>query len=169
MVQKQMYLGKAHYVDNGIDMSNEFEVIARQDEKTAELLHEQGFYNQSVYYYMQSMEKYIKSFICKKIDITNDYYANRLRQLGHSLDASIDFFIEIVSGNDVNLRIQVSNQLKNDVLKGIHFSTIHNLTRYPSYKNGSYRIIDMSRNDCIQLRNIYDMLKIYINSINAKI
>ena len=90
-------------------------------------------------------------------------------QLGHSLDAAIDFFIEIVSGNDNNLRIQVSDQLKNGVLKGLRFSTIHNSCRYPSYKNGSYRITEMTRNDCVQLKGMYDMLKTYINSINIRI
>ena len=169
MGQKLVYLGKLRYVNNSIDMSTEFETIARQDEKTADLLCKQGLYNQSMYYYIQSMEKFIKSYICKKIDITNDYYANRLRQLGHSLDAAIDFFIEIVSGNDNNLRIQVSDQLKNGVLKGLRFSTIHNSCRYPSYKNGSYRITEMTRNDCIQLKGMYDMLKTYINSINIRI
>ena len=116
-------------MNNGYDMSEEFGMIAKQDEEVANLLCRQGFYNQSVYYYIQSMEKFIKSFICQKIDVTNNYYANKLRQLGHSLDAAIDFFIEIVSGNDNNLRIQVSEQLK----------------------------------------DIYDMLKTYINSINVRI
>lgn len=169
MAQKPVYLGKLHYANSGFDMSEEFAIIAKQDEKAAALLCKQGLYNQSVYYYIQAMEKFIKSFICKKIDITNDYYANKLRQLGHSLDSAIDFFIEIVSGNDNNLRIQVSDQLKNGVLKGIHFSTVYNAARYPYYKNGNYRITEMSRNDCLQLRDIYDMLKTYINSINVRI
>ena len=30
-------------------------------------------YNQSVYFCIQSMEKYVKSFICKKVDISNKY------------------------------------------------------------------------------------------------
>ncbi|MEY8334903.1 hypothetical protein AALB53_17635 [Lachnospiraceae bacterium 47-T17] len=169
MGQKPVYLGKFHDVNNGIDMSIEFETIAKQDEKTADILCKQGLYNQSAYYYIQSMEKFIKSYICKKIDITNAYYANRLRQLGHSLDDAIDFFIEIISGNDSNLRIQVSEQLKRGVLKGIRFSTIHNVCRYPVYKNGSYRIIEMKKHDCTLLREIYDMLKTYINSINVRI
>ncbi len=167
--QSQKYLGEPYYVNNGIDMSGEFEEIAKQDEKAAVFLCKQELYNQSVYYYIQSMEKYIKSFICKKIDITNDYYADRLRQLGHSLDASIDFFIEIVSGNDNNLKIQVSSQLKKGVLKDIHFTSVYNAVRYPYYKNGSYRIIKMSKSDCAQVQDIYDMLKTYINSIAVRI
>lgn len=169
MKQNSVYLGESRYINDGIDMAAEFEMIAKQDEKAAILLSNHGLYNQSVYYYIQSMEKFIKSNICKKLDITNDYYANRLRDLGHSLDAALDFFIEIVSGNDNNFRIQINEQLKNNVLKGIHFSVIHNSSRYPSYKNGRYRITEMTRHDCIQLQNIFDMLKVYINSINIKI
>lgn len=48
MGQKPVYLGKLRYVNNGIDMSTEFETIARQDEKTADLLCKQGLYNQSM-------------------------------------------------------------------------------------------------------------------------
>lgn len=65
------------------------------------------------------MEKYIKSAIYRKIDVTNDYYANKLRVLGHSLDDAIDFFIEIVSGNNEILKMQITEQLKNSVLRGI--------------------------------------------------
>ncbi len=128
-----------------------------------------GMYNQSAYYYIQSMEKLIKSFICRKIDMTNDYYANKLRKLGHSLDSAVDFYIEIVSGNNELLRVQVSKQLKDIILKGIHFSTIHNSVRYPSYKNGNYRITEMTQNDCIELQNIYNSLRTYINDIHVKI
>ncbi len=135
----------------------------------SKLLYEKGFYNQSVYFYIQSMEKYIKSAICKKVDITNTYYANRLRNLGHSLDTAIDFFIEIISENDEILKLQIIEQLKNSVLKGLHFSTIYNSTRYPTYKNESYRIVEMSQNDCEQLMEIYASLKRYISALNVRI
>lgn len=168
-MKKNLYLGKSYYINNGIDMSDEFLKISIQDEKSAILLYQQGFYNQSVYFYIQSMEKYIKNSICKKIDITNLYYANKLRELGHSFDDAIDFYIEIIAGNDEVLRMQIIEQLKNGVLKGLHFSIIYNSTRYPFYKNNSYKITEMSSNDCEQLMNIYQSLKNYINSINVRI
>lgn len=162
-------MGKNRYINNGIDMSDEFFAISKKDEKAAQILCQKGLYNESVYFYIQSMEKYIKSFICKKIDVTNDYYANRLRTLGHSLDMSIDFFIEIVSGSDEMLKMQITKQLKSGVLKDIQFSTIYNAVRYPFYKNNSYRIMEMSKADCEQLSEIYRLLKTYINSIVIKI
>ena len=95
MAKKQIYLGRNRYINNGIDMSDEFLIISKNDEKATQILCQQGLYNQAAYFYIQSMEKYIKSFICKKIDVTNDYYANRLRTLGHSLDTVIVFLLKL--------------------------------------------------------------------------
>lgn len=102
---RRLYLGKTRYISNGIDMSDEYLNISQKDEKAAGLLYRQGLYNQAFYFYIQSMEKYIKSAICRKIDVTNDYYANKLRMMGHSLDDAIDFFIEIVSGSNEILKM----------------------------------------------------------------
>ena len=104
-MSKKLYLGKSYYINNGIDMSDEYFNISQSDERAASLLCQQGLYNQSVYLYIQSMEKYVKSAICKKIDVINDYYAKKLRLMGHSLDDTIDFFIEIVSGNNKGITI----------------------------------------------------------------
>ena len=139
MMTKKLYLGKSHYINNGIDMSDEYLNISKNDEKAAELLYLQSLYNQAVYFYIQSMEKYIKSAICRKIDVTNDYYADKLHMIGHSLDDAIDFFIEIVSGNNEMLKMQITEQLKKGVLKGVRFSAIYNAVRYPFYKNYNYK------------------------------
>lgn len=166
---KKCTLGKCRYINNGIDMSGEYLKIAQDDEKAARLLYQQNLYNQAVYFYIQSMEKYIKSAICRKIDVTNDYYANKLRVLGHSLDDAIDFFIEIVSGNNEILKMQITEQLKNSVLRGIRFSTIYNAVRYPFYKSHNYKLTEMSENDCEQMREICNLLKNYIDSVNVRI
>lgn len=169
VMTKKIYLGKSRYINNGIDMSHEYLRISQEDEKAARLLYQQNLYNQAVYFYIQSMEKYIKGAICRKIDVTNDYYANKLRMLGHSLDDAIDFFIEIVSGNNEILKMQITEQLKNGVLRGIRFSTIYNAVRYPFYKSNNYKLTEMSKNDCEQMKEIYDLLKKYINSVNIRI
>lgn len=169
MMTKKLYLGKSHYINNGIDMSDEYLNISKNDEKAAELLYLQSLYNQAVYFYIQSMEKYIKSAICRKIDVTNNYYADKLRMIGHSLDDAIDFFIEIVSGNNEMLKMQITEQLKKGVLKGVRFSAIYNAVRYPFYKNYNYKLTQMSKNDCEQMKEIYDLLKRYIDSVNIRI
>ncbi len=168
-MSKKLYLGKSYYINNGIDMSDEYFNISQSDERAASLLCQQELYNQSVYLYIQSMEKYVKSAICKKIDVINDYYAKKLRLMGHSLDDTIDFFIEIVSGNNEILKMQITEQIKNGVLKGIRFSAMYNAVRYPFYKNQNYKMIEMSKNDCEQLKGINDLLKNYIDSIIVKI
>lgn len=89
--------------------------------------------------------------------------------MGHSLDDAIDFFIEIVSGSNEILKMQITEQLKNGVLKGIRFSNMYNAVRYPFYKNHNYKVTEMSKNDCEQMIDIYSLLKKYIDSINIKI
>lgn len=150
-------------------MPDEYLKISKDDEKAAELLYRQSLYNQAVYFYIQSMEKYIKSAICRKIDVTNDYYANKLRMIGHSLDDAIDFFIEIVSGNNEILKMQITEQLKKGVLKDVRFSAIYNAVRYPFYKSCNYKLTEMSKTDCEQMKEIYGLLKRYIDSVNIRI
>lgn len=97
---KQVYLGTTYRILDGICMAEEFMKLAIEDEESALILCNSAHYNQSVYYYIQFMEKYVKSYICKRIDVTNQYFAERLRNLGHSLDIATDFLIEIIAGND---------------------------------------------------------------------
>lgn len=167
---KKIYLGKTRYIKDGIKMSEEFMKISCDDEKTAELLCKNGYYNQAVYYYIQSMEKYIKCYICKKVDVSKGYFATTLRELGHSLDKSVDFFIEVMAGNDITLKQQIRKQLKENIFEGIIFSNVYNSTRYPYYKEeGVYRIIDMSENDCKFLQEKYCALKKYLKELYVRI
>ena len=46
--------------------------------------------------YVQAMEKKIKGYICGKVDALNPYFAEKLRDIGHSLDKSIEFLIEMI-------------------------------------------------------------------------
>ena len=169
MGEKQLYLGNRNKIDNEIGISEQFMDMAIADEKTAELLLKNQYYNQAIYFYIQSMEKYIKCFICKKINVTNPYFAERLRELGHSLDRSTDFFIEIVSGNNEILKQQINTQLKQNVFRNIRFSVIYNAVRYPFYKNNAYMVTEMSKKDCDVLREIYDSLKQYMTQLSMRL
>ena len=161
MKQEKMYLGKAIYINNGIDIANIFFNISQEDEKTSEVLCEKGYYNQSVYFCIQSMEKYIKFFICKKVDISNKYFADKIRETRHSIDILIDFLIEIVAGNDNLLREQISNQIKNQILHGVKLSRLYNAVRYPFYNeyNKSYKFLKMSLTDCKEIHKMFESLK----------
>jgi HEPN domain-containing protein len=169
MKDTQIYLGKRNKINSGLGISEQFLDMAKSDEEAAQLLYKSKHYNHAIYFYIQSMEKYIKGFICKKINATNPYFAESLRNLGHSLDKATDFFIEIVSGNDETLKHQISVQLKQDVFKNIRFSAIYNAVRYPFYTNNTYTVTEMSKEDCDTLQEIYNSLKKYIKELYTKL
>ena len=85
------FVGQRKYV-NAMDMKLEYTSLSRQNEKAAILLQRQGLYSEAVYMYIQAMEKKIKGDICGKIDASNPYFSQKLRDVGHSLDMSIDCF-----------------------------------------------------------------------------
>lgn len=159
------YLGKANYINTAADMGEEYYSLAQSDEEAARVLKQNKLYNQACYYYIQAMEKYIKAAICKKVDITKPYFANKIRELGHSLDKAVDFFLEIiVEGKDDILAEMLKNQLKNSVLQNIRFGGVHNAVRYPTYneKHKNYIVTKMSKADTVMLENMVTVLKKYI-------
>ena len=107
--------------------------MASGDEDAAKILCENRCYNQAAYFYIQSMEKYIKGYICQKINIANKTYANLLRGLGYSLDEVVDLLIKIISGNDERLKQQTEYQLKAVILRNVCFSVMYNAVRCPYY------------------------------------
>lgn len=161
------YIGTRKYINDGIDMASIYEKKAIKDEQAAHLLASQGLYSEAIYLYIQSMEKSIKSHICQKLDITQPYYADRLRQMGHSLDSSIHFLIEILSGNNEIIREQISKQILSGVFQGIQFSSLHNNIRYPLYhpQTKSYSMLEVSGNDCYRIQEINECLKRFLKDL----
>ncbi len=147
-------------------MADEFFNLAGSDEYAAKILCENRCYTQAAYFYIQSMEKYIKGYICQKINITNKTYANMLRGLGHSLDEAVDLLIKIISGNDERLKQQVEYQLKAVILRNVCFSVMYNAVRYPYYGKQQYSITDIGSEDCKILEEIYDGLKNYLKQLS---
>ncbi len=161
------YIGKNQYVSNVSEIADEFMRIAKEEEKAADLLYQNRLFNQAVYFYIQSMEKFIKSYICRRVDVSNSYFAEQLRSLGHSLDASADFFVKIMAGNDENLHNQLNHQIKESIFENIRFSSIYNAVRYPYYnsKYHSYCLRKTDFNDCERIRKMYRKLKDYIEKL----
>ena len=161
------FIGHRKYV-NTLDMKVEYMSLARQNEKAAILLQKQGLYNEAVYMYIQAMEKKIKGYICGKIDASNVYFSNKHREVGHSLDMSIDFLIEILSGNNETLKQQLSLQLKSGVFENINFSKLHNDCRYPNYNSyeKKYFILDIDYQDCLRVSNMNTKLEKFINDFD---
>lgn len=78
------------------------------------------------------MEKRVKEFICKKIDVSKSYYADMLRGTGHSLENSIEILITVYCGNHAVLRQQLETMLMEGVLKQTRFERLNNVLRYPN-------------------------------------
>ena len=55
MGEKQLYLGNRNKIDNEIGISEQFMDMAIADEKTAELLSKNQYYNQAIYFYIQDI------------------------------------------------------------------------------------------------------------------
>lgn len=166
-MEQKNFIGYRQYI-NVTDVSLEYAMLGKKNEEAAILLEKQGFYNEAVYMYIQAMEKKIKGYICGKINPENPYFSNKLRQIGHSLDLSIDFLIEILSGNNEVLKIQLTKQIKNEVFQNIKFSKLYNECRYPRYdiyKKG-YSALVISQNDCLRISDINKRLDKFILDFN---
>ncbi len=171
MEQKKICLGKRRFIQEGTEMADEFFNLASSDEYAAKRLCENRCYNQAAYFYIQSMEKYIKGYICQKINVTNETYAQMLRELKHSLDETVDLLVKIISGNEEGLKQQIEYQLKAVILRNVNFSVMHNAVRYPYYygKRQQYSITDIGSEDCKVLEEIYGSLKNYLRQLSIRL
>lgn len=89
-------------------------------------------------------------------------------KIGHFLDKAIDFLLELVSGNDKVMYEHIKQQMLEDVLQNIRFSSLHNNVRYPLYdsKKKEYSFLVITREDCIEIEKMQERLKKFINELN---
>ena len=149
-------------------VSQVYKEIAEKDLKSSEILFENELYNEAAYYIMQYMEKCVKEKLCRTIDVTNTYFSNKLREIGHSLDASVEFLIEILSQGNSVLKEQITKQLVEGVLRNIRFSGLYNEVRYPrfNYKYNQYTILNITKEDCEALKQISENLRKYLDDLD---
>ena len=162
------HVGKKISLETSIDVAEEYGVIADQNLKAAELLMKNGLYNEAYYYVIQSMEKSIKRKICEIIDVANPYFANQMRDIGHSLDNAVEFLLKLVSGNNSVLYEQIRKQIVEGVLKEIRFSSVHNNVRYPyfnQYRN-EYSFLQISYDDCLEIMKMEKMLRNFLEELH---
>ena len=166
-MEQNVYVGKRKYLDDESQIGAEYLAISKADENAARLLYRNGLYSQSVYAYIQSMEKYIKYFICGEINVSNQYFAEELRSIGHSLDKATDLLIKIKSSGDDRLNDLLNDQIKNKIFRGIRFSVVYNSARYPFYnaRNQNYSVTVISQKDCQLMEDIYSALKKYLEQL----
>ena len=74
-----MQLGKRKIIDDSFSAAEKYLEIANADEAAAVALCEKRLFNQSGYFFIQSMEKHIKYCIAKKVNVKNPHFADELR------------------------------------------------------------------------------------------
>ena len=156
------FIGKQKFETETLAVKEIYIALAKKDEYAACKLVN---FN---YMYVQAMEKKIKGYICGKVDVLNPYFAEKLRDIGHSLDKSIEFLIEILAGNNNTLKIQLTEQLKSGVFQNINFSYLHNDCRYPKYNSfrKCYSILQFSKEDCLRIADINKQLDRFIEAFD---
>ena len=155
------YIGSRKKIN---DISNTYLVYSNDDEIAGDILAKQGKYKHACYFYVQSMEKYVRYLIFQKINAQNDWFNNKTRT--HNLDELIDFLIEIVSANK-NVQLQIKAQLNQFVLNGVRFGQLHNELRYPNYyqKTKEYTSLVVSKNDMTLCKEKLTKLRIFLKEI----
>jgi len=148
-----------------ITVANQFKMIAKEEELSAEILADNSQYRQACYLLVQSMEKYIRAKIFTLVNPNLEYF--RKRNLSHSLDSAVDFLIEIIS-NDKVVQEQISTQIRNYVLNGDSYRFLHNNLRYPAYfeRFNSYSILEVKEKDYNILKKSLESLKVFINDLD---
>lgn len=64
-----MFIGKRVEIRESTEIASVYQELSRKDRLAADCLFQQRLYNEAAYFYIQSMEKRVKEFICKKIDM----------------------------------------------------------------------------------------------------
>lgn len=151
-------------VRHKINVSNEYEVLAKKDEEVALYLKKIKEYRHSMYFFVQAMEKNIRSKIFTLVNPNLEYF--RKKNQNHSIDNAVEFLIEIISP-DKNIQQQIKNQLNKYVLQDINFRQLHNNLRYPFYslKYNSYSCVDFNQEDCEVIEKKLNELKNYLNQL----
>lgn len=155
-------LGK---IQHNIDASFEYEMLANGDEKAANSLRENGLYRQAIYFYIQAMEKQVRSKIFTLVSANIPYFREMNRH--HSLEKAIEFLLHIIS-TDEGLKEQIRYQIHERTLGGIEFQKLHNNLRYPfySHKYDSYSVVEYTKEDCEFIHNGLVSLKNYLSQLN---
>lgn len=162
-------IGKKIFIYENMEVAENYLQTAKADEKAASILAHQRLYNQSAYFYIQAMEKYIKNHIAKKINVLNKFFAEEIRKtMGHSLNKSLELLLKVYTGDNKILFEQMNRQLQQNVLRNVNFRILNNSLRYPIFdeNHDDYTVIKLSKYDCDTLKQILDTLKNYLNDLN---
>jgi len=153
------FIGKPeHRLKN---LSATYAGLAMEDEAAGRTLMNAQSYRQAIYFFIQSMEKYVRYGIFSVVDAHQEYFRERART--HNLDELLEFLVEI-SSDDTRIREQVQHQLDDVVLEGVRFGMLHNNIRYPWYskKYNSYSLLQVTAKDAMEVEAKVTKLKAFL-------
>ncbi len=152
-------------ISHNVEAAVEYGRLAREDESAGISLKERGAHRHSIYFLIQAMEKYVRAKTFSIVDARNPYFRERERT--HSVEAALDFLIEVINGNQI-VRDQIKKQLRDHVLGDIRFNLLHNNLRYPFYSErfNSYSSLEFSERDSDLILQKLNSLKIFLEGID---
>lgn len=154
------HIGKIRGVTN---VAEKYYELAVSDEETGDYLEQGQKYRQAIYFYVQAMEKYIKSKVFSKVNPRLEYFSQKNRH--HSINESVDFLVEISSTDGIT-KEQIKQQIETNALHGIRFNQLHNQLRYPSLtRRNEYICFEYSENDCNEIKKSLNSLKNYLDNL----
>ncbi|MCB0139243.1 MAG: HEPN domain-containing protein [Caldilineaceae bacterium] len=149
---------------HNISVASEYAALSKEDEAAANILATQKHYRQACILLVQAMEKAIRAKIFTLVNPNLDYFREKNKH--HSLDAAVEFLIEIVSTDSV-IKGQILAQLNTHVLENTQYNHLHNNLRYPSYfkRYDSYSLLEIQREDFNRLRNRLISLRKFLDEL----
>lgn len=148
-----------------INLEDEYVLLAKEDEKVAQLLKYSKQYRHSIYFYIQAMEKLIRAKIFSKVNPDNEYFRDSNRH--HSIESSGDFLLQIYCV-DSTIKNQIKKMFDDAIFSDIHFNKLHNNLRYPFYnnKNKYHLMCQYTDEDCTFIENKLKNLKSFLNDLD---
>jgi len=156
---------KIGHIRHGINVSDEYYELGKKDEEAANELMKLSLYRHSIYFFIQAMEKYIRSKIFSLVNPNIEYF--REKNKNHSLNNAIDFLVEIINSDNI-IRQQIKIQINEFLFENINFQMLHNNLRYPFFnqKYNDYSCIDFTKNDCLMVEKKVLKLKEYLKELD---
>lgn len=144
-----------------VDVASEFTKLSKEDEAAAAALAQSNYFRQACYFLIQAMEKSIRAKIFTLVNPNLEYFRNRNRS--HSLDAAVEFLVEIISTEKV-VQEQVYKQLSTYVLGNTKYNHLHNNLRYPTYfdRFDAYSTLDIDYKDYETLKKRLQSLRLFL-------
>jgi len=147
------------------NIASEYQRLAQEDEEVGLLLVKSQKYRHAIYFFIQSMEKYIRYRIFLLVNAENNYFREKTRT--HNVDELLDFLVEITSSDPV-IRDQIKKQLDDYVLGGVRFGDLHNNLRYPFFSNHhqAYSMLGVGQADASLVHDKLQKLKLFLRDID---